>query len=67
MLDPTQPNRSFTKWGLLGQGRDGPVFVSFQGKLCYFDTRREARDFNHLAFQDKHKVVKVRFTIERVK
>lgn len=67
MLDPTQPDRSFLLWGLLGQGRDGPVFISFQGKLCYFNTRKEARDFNHLAFQNKHKVVKMRITVEREK
>jgi len=67
MLDPTQPNRSFLLWGLLGQGRDGPVFVSFKGQLCSFKTRQEARDFNHLAFQDKHKVVKIRLTLEREK
>jgi hypothetical protein len=37
------------------------------GQLCHFKTRKEARDFNHLAFQGKHQVVRMRLTLEREK
>lgn len=64
MLDPTQPGRSFVKWGLVTRDKSQPKFVSFQGKLVVGDTRKEIRDLNHLAFQDKHKVTKIRLTVD---
>lgn len=62
MLDPTKPDRSFLKWALITRGKT-PTFVSDDGKVLHFDTRQEARDYNHLRFNDIYRVVKARFSL----
>lgn len=66
MLDPTKPDRSFAKWGLVTRS-ETPVFVSFEGEMLIFNTRQEARDFNHLAFKDAHAVKKIKLSVEVIR
>ena len=65
MMDPTKPDRSFLQWGLVTRHPSTPTFVSFMGKAVVAQTRQEVRDLNDLAFGGRHKVVRVRLTIQR--
>ena len=84
MWDQTNPNRSYSKWGLLWRSEnllDGKCrhLISEEGKILFFHTRQEARDYAYLKYGyikkrpdlqaephgwDFPKVVKIKLSVE---